>query len=74
MDPAFLRRIPYKLLLRSPTKTSSTTIFREILRRLKSLKYEDGLIARFIDEHYRKNRPGHSGAAIHAIYFRMPST
>ena len=54
-DEAFLRRIQYKMLLRSPDEHEFTTIFQKFCES-KSLKHEDGLIARFIDEHYRKNR------------------
>jgi hypothetical protein len=54
-DEAFLRRIQYKMLLRSPDEHEFTTIFRHFCES-KSLKHVDGLIARFIDKHYRKAR------------------
>jgi DNA-binding MarR family transcriptional regulator len=52
-DEAFLRRIQYKMLLRSPDEHEFTTIFRRFCES-KSLAHHDGLIARFIDKYYRK--------------------
>src|ERR1700722_4672644 len=52
-DEAFLRRIQYKMLLRSPDESEFTTIFRRFCES-KNLLFQDGLIARFIDKHYRK--------------------
>lgn len=52
-DEAFLRRIQYKMLLRSPDADEFTTIFQRFCES-KGLPYQDGLIARFIDKHYRK--------------------
>ena len=52
-DEAFLRRIQYKMLLRSPDEHEFTTIFQRFCES-KNLRYHDGLIARFIDKHYRK--------------------
>jgi hypothetical protein len=54
-DEAFLRRIQYKMLLRSPDEHEFTTIFQRFCQS-KSLTHQDGLIARFIDKHYRKAR------------------
>jgi len=54
-DEAFLRRIQYKMLLRSPDEHEFTTIFQRFCES-KSLAHKDGLIARFIDKHYRKAR------------------
>jgi hypothetical protein len=54
-DEAFLRRIQYKMLLRSPDEREFTTIFQRFCE-AKSLPHQDGLIARFIDKHYRKAR------------------
>jgi predicted ATPase with chaperone activity len=54
-DEAFLRRIQYKMLLRSPDENEFTTIFRRFCE-AKNLKFHDGLIARFIDKHYGKGR------------------
>jgi predicted ATPase with chaperone activity len=54
-DEAFLRRIQYKMLLRSPDEHEFATIFRRFCE-AKSLSHHDGLIARFIDIHYRKAR------------------
>jgi DNA-binding MarR family transcriptional regulator len=51
-DEAFLRRIQYKMLLRSPDAQEFTTIFQRFCES-KSLRQHDGLIARFIDKHYR---------------------
>lgn len=54
-DEAFLRRIQYKMLLRSPDEYEFIDIFRRFCES-KNLKHQDGLIARFIDKHYRKAR------------------
>ncbi|MBV9769846.1 MAG: hypothetical protein JOZ32_09765 [Bryobacterales bacterium] len=54
-DEAFLRRIQYKMLLRSPDEHEFATIFQRFCES-KKLKYREGLIARFIDTHYRKIR------------------
>jgi hypothetical protein len=54
-DEAFLRRIQYKMLLRSPDENEFGTIFRHFCESRK-LKHPDGLVARFIDKHYRKTR------------------
>ncbi len=54
-DEAFLRRIQYKMLLRSPDEHEFSTIFQRFCES-KSLTHHDGLIARFIDKHYRKAR------------------
>ena len=54
-DEAFLRRIQYKMLLRSPDENEFGTIFRRFCQS-KSLAHHDGLVARFIDKHYRKAR------------------
>src|ERR1700676_90583 len=52
-DEAFLRRIQYKMLLRSPDEHEFATIFQRFCE-AKSLAFHDGLIARFIEKHYRK--------------------
>jgi predicted ATPase with chaperone activity len=52
-DEAFLRRIQYKMLLRSPDEHEFATIFRRFCES-KNLSHRDGLITRFIDQHYRK--------------------
>jgi len=52
-DEAFLRRIQYKMLLRSPDENEFSTIFRRFCES-RSLPHHDGLIARFIEKHYRK--------------------
>ena len=54
-DEAFLRRIQYKMLLRSPDEHEFSTIFQRFCES-KSLAHHDGLVARFIDKHYRKAR------------------
>jgi predicted ATPase with chaperone activity len=54
-DEAFLRRIQYKMLLRSPDENEFSTIFRRFCES-KSLLHPDGLVGRFIDKHYRKGR------------------
>jgi hypothetical protein len=54
-DEAFLRRIQYKMLLRSPDEDEFATIFQRFCES-RSLQHNDGLIARFIDKHYRQSR------------------
>lgn len=54
-DEAFLRRIQYKMLLRSPDEHEFATIFQRFCES-KNLTHPDGLVARFIDKHYRKAR------------------
>jgi predicted ATPase with chaperone activity len=54
-DEAFLRRIQYKMLLRSPDEQEFTTIFQRFCES-KNLPFPDGLIPRFIDKHYRKSQ------------------
>jgi predicted ATPase with chaperone activity len=54
-DEAFLRRIQYKMLLRSPDEHEFSTIFRRFCES-KSLTHPEELIGRFIDKHYRKAR------------------
>jgi len=54
-DEAFLRRIQYKMLLRNPDEQEFASIFQRFCES-KSLPHQDGLIARFIDKHYRKAR------------------
>ena len=54
-DEAFLRRIQYKMLLRSPDEQEFTTIFQRFCES-RNLPHRDGLIGRFIDKHYRKAR------------------
>jgi DNA-binding MarR family transcriptional regulator len=52
-DEAFLRRIQYKMLLRSPDETEFVTIFNRFCES-KKLKHADGLVEHFIEKHYRK--------------------
>ncbi len=54
-DEAFLRRIQYKMLLRSPDEHEFATIFQRFCES-KNLSFHDGLIERFIEKHYRKVR------------------
>jgi predicted ATPase with chaperone activity len=51
-DEAFLRRIQYKMLLRSPDHNEFTSIFRNYCAS-RNLPYEDDSIERFIEKHYR---------------------
>src|SRR5438270_4839844 len=56
-DEAFLRRIQYKMLMRSPDEQEFGTIFRRYCES-RSLTFEDGIVGRFIDKHYRRtNKP-----------------
>jgi len=52
-DEAFLRRIRYKMLLRSPGEDEFSNIFQQFCDS-RTLPYEEGLIERFIEKHYRK--------------------
>jgi hypothetical protein len=54
-DEAFLRRIQYKMLLRSPDEQEFTNIFRRFCES-RSLPHQDSLIAKFIEKHYRKTQ------------------
>ena len=54
-DEAFLRRIQYKMLLRSPAEGEFTEIFERFCRQ-KEIPCTPGLIARFIERHYRRTR------------------
>lgn len=54
-DEAFLRRIQYKMLMRGPDEQEFATIFHRFCES-KSLPHQDGLLARFIEKHYRKAR------------------
>jgi predicted ATPase with chaperone activity len=51
-DEAFLRRIQYKMLLRSPDEHEFTAIFLQFCES-RNLVCDVGLIARFIERHYR---------------------
>ena len=51
-DEAFLRRIQYKMLLRSPDETEFCTIFQSCCE-AQNLPLQPELIARFIDRHYK---------------------
>ncbi len=51
-DEAFLRRIRYKMLLRSPGEDEFSSIFRQFCES-RALPYEGGLIERFLEKHYR---------------------
>ena len=51
-DEAFLRRIQYKMLLRSPDENEFFTIFRSFCE-AKSLPHHESSILRFIEKHYR---------------------
>jgi hypothetical protein len=52
-DEAFLRRIQYKLLLRSPGRSEFQYIFERFCEQ-KKIQCPQGLVARFIDRHYRQ--------------------
>jgi hypothetical protein len=51
-DEAFLRRIQYKMLLRSPDEQEFFSIFRNYCES-KSLPFEESSVGRFIEKHYR---------------------
>src|SRR5436190_24024378 len=56
-DEAFLRRIQYKMLLRSPDEEEFTAIFEQFCA-AKELPFPDGLIQRVLETHYRiKGKP-----------------
>jgi hypothetical protein len=52
-DEAFLRRIQYKLLLRSPGRSEFQYIFERFCEQ-KKIECPPGLVSRFIDRHYRE--------------------
>jgi len=54
-DEAFLRRIQYKMLLRSPDEKEFTTIFQRFCETHK-LPSDNELISRFIGKHYSTSR------------------
>jgi hypothetical protein len=54
-DEAFLRRIQYKMLMRSPDEHEFTTIFRRFCES-RDLPHHESLIAHFIEKHYRRTR------------------
>ncbi|HUI82355.1 MAG TPA: hypothetical protein VLY24_30740 [Bryobacteraceae bacterium] len=51
-DEAFLRRIQYKLLLRSPGRSEFQFIFERFCEQ-KKIACPPGLVTRFIDKHYK---------------------
>jgi hypothetical protein len=56
-DEAFLRRIQYKMFLKSPDQTEFATIFENYCQS-RSLPCDDSLIASFIETHYlRPSKP-----------------
>jgi predicted ATPase with chaperone activity len=52
-DEAFLRRIQYKMLLRSPHEEEFVTIFQRYCES-RSLEYQEDVVSRFIEKHYRR--------------------
>jgi energy-coupling factor transporter ATP-binding protein EcfA2 len=52
---AFVRRIQYKMLLRSPDESEFLTIFRKYCE-MRDLAFSPTLIEEFIEKHYRKTR------------------
>jgi predicted ATPase with chaperone activity len=50
-DEAFLRRIEYKLLVKSPDASEFAEIFRRVCR-ARGLACSESLLARFIEKHY----------------------
>jgi hypothetical protein len=55
-DEAFLRRIQYKMLMRSPQADEFTQIFLQFCAS-RELPCDTGLVSRFIDRHYKNGRP-----------------
>ena len=56
-DEAFLRRIQYKMLLRSPDQAEFGEIFQQFCA-ARNLKFDSGMLARFIEKHYQhSSRP-----------------
>ena len=51
-DEAFLRRIQYKMLMRSPDREEFGNIFRGFCNS-RELPFEDGMVSRFIEKRYR---------------------
>jgi hypothetical protein len=54
-DEAFLRRIQYKMFLRSPTESEFMTIFERYVQSQK-LEYEPAVLEDFLDRHYRSQK------------------
>ena len=52
-DEAFLRRIHYKMLVQSPEEAEYCQIFRRFCSS-KDLAYDEGMLARFLERHYRR--------------------
>jgi len=52
-DEAFLRRIQYKMLLRSPSEQEFVRIFEDFCH-VRQIPCDRALIARFIDRHYQQ--------------------
>ena len=63
-DEAFLRRIQYKMLLRSPEEAEFESIFKSFCK-AKEIACPDGLIPQFIARHYR-----HTGKAFRRCHPR----
>jgi hypothetical protein len=55
-DEAFLRRIQYKMLMRSPDAGEFTEIFLQFCAS-RELPCDTGMVSRFVDRHYRGGRP-----------------
>lgn len=55
-DEAFLRRIQYKMLMRSPGVDEFIEIFLQFCAS-RELPCDTGLVNRFIDRHYREGKP-----------------
>lgn len=52
-DEAFLRRIAYKMLMRSPDEDEFTQIFRRVCAS-RGIVYSEAELSAFIDKHYRQ--------------------
>ena len=55
-DEAFLRRIQYKMLMKSPEAKEFTEIFLQFCAS-RELACDPGLVSRFIERHYSNGRP-----------------
>jgi DNA-binding MarR family transcriptional regulator len=51
-DEAFLRRIQYKMLMKSPSEDEFKTIFTKFCE-AKSLAFDPAILERFLEKHYR---------------------
>ena len=72
-DEAFLRRIQYKMLLKSPTEEEFAEIFQRCCA-AEQLPLSEGLLARFVWKNYRKAEKRFRRCQPRGTSFPTPST